>query len=90
MGGYHAPAMRIAGALLLSLGSIGSMALAPAMHATLPVEVVPNSKRQRQGDGRSDFKGRRLRSRGPQARPKRKTNRVRLSRRTRRKHRRAA
>ena len=64
MGGYHAPAMRIAGALLLSLGSIGSMALAPAMHATLPVEVVPNSKRQRQGDGRSDFKGRRLRAAG--------------------------
>lgn len=52
--------------------------------------VTPQGKRNRQGADWSGLKGRRLRSRGPQARPKRKTNRVRLSRRTRRKHRRAA
>ncbi len=78
-------------ALALASVSLGSMAFAAPQRA-IAEAAAPQPERERKRR-RSASKGglnAMRRSRGPQARPKRKSNRLHLSRRTRRKHRRAA
>lgn len=79
---------------MMAVAGIASMAVAPAAtHATVPTEQQAVEERAARKMRKAVAAGSLAplrRSRGPQAKPKRRSNRLHTSKRARRKHRRAA
>lgn len=82
--------MRFAALTCVSLGAMGMVAPLPETRATIEESTALSPVRRRRRRLAPAGRAHTRRSRGPQARPKRKPNRMHISRRVRRKHRRAA